>query len=122
MQHMLYLMLACIYVMVYGQLVAQRGNVLAQEPVAVERTDEILHYLVLAGRKLHVYHLLLEPVVERHLVAVGYLLIVSILVVACHILRGLRHLVVHSDARKGLVERRLALLTLVDGVKVVVFV
>ena len=104
MQHLLYFRFAGVDVMVYGKLVAQRPGVLAQQAVVVERAYQVFHYLALLGVEVYVHHLLAQPVVERHLVAIGALLVVGTLAVVHRRQHGLGHLVVHAYARQRLVE------------------
>ena len=77
-EHVDELRLVHVDVVVDGQFVAEVAHVLAQQPVVVERADEIFHDVALPIGELQLAHLLLELVIKRGGVAPDNLLIVGV--------------------------------------------
>ena len=96
-----------------SQFVAYRLAVLAQQSVAVERPDDVFHYLLVVLREVYLAHLLLQLVVERARVAVYHLLVVGRIGSVGSGVSRRRHVFVgtgHTVER--IVQRRLAFLPL----------
>ena len=104
MEHVLYLLLGYIDVVIDDQLIADAVEILAQQAVVVERSDKIFHhFLFLVGEVLHI-HLLLQLVVEGCGVAIYHLFVFGCVLVAVFVGAVIGHLVILSDAFQCLVE------------------
>ena len=115
-EHALYFGGTGIQVVIDGQLVAQLGEVLAQQSVVVERADEVFHDVVLALGQVHQSHLLLQLVVERDGLAVDHFL--ALVGHAAAVVDG-QVLVVAAQSGQCIVESRLPVLAFALGVVVV---
>ena len=119
-QHLFYLFLGSIYVVIDGQLVAHYVEGLAQQSVIVERANQIFHDVALFWCKIHLANLLFQLVVERFCLAIHHLL--SILAVRASALINGQILVIAPYPAQCLVECRLAFFALSGRLKVVLSV
>ena len=104
MEHVLYLLLGYIDVVIDHQLIADAVEILAKQAVVVERADEIFHhFLFLVGEVLHI-HLLLQLVVEGCGVSIYHFFVFGCVLVAVFVGAVIGHLVILSDAFQCLVE------------------
>ena len=118
LQYVLYLLWRRVDVLVDGQFVADGVEAFAQQPVVVERADEVFHDVVLALAEVYHAQLVVQLVLKRRLLAE-----VHFLALLAHGLSAAvygQFLVVAPDAGQCLVECRLAFLALALGVEIVV--
>ena len=114
----LYQFLFCdIDVMIDGQFVTDGTEVLTQQTIVVERTDQILHHIALGIVHIEFAHLFLQLVVERHALAIDHLL-AFFRDSAATMIDG-QFIIIAPQITKGIIERRLTLLTLTARLEVI---
>ena len=99
-QHLFYFARRHVDIMIHGQLVADGMELLTKQTVIIERTNQILHDILLTLRHIDFTHLFFQLVVKRNRLAIDHLLALfcrgattmvngQILIVAPHITKSL---------------------------------
>ena len=106
--HLTQFFLRGIDVMIDGQFITDGIERLTEQPVIIERANQILHDIMLTGSHIEQSHLFLQLVVER-----GGLTVHHLLTFLCHstpaVVDG-QFVIIAADIAQGVVESRLALL------------
>ena len=117
-EHLGYLMLRGINIMIDGQFVADGVEFLAKQSVVIERSNEIFHDIALTLGHIRLAHLLLQLVVERSILTIDHLF--ALLGVGASRGIGRQILIIAPHGTKGIVECRLSLLALVARLEILI--
>ena len=109
-QHVLYLLVGGIDIMIDGQFVADHIRRLAQQTIVIQRADQILHDVALAVGEFRLTHLFHQLVIERLTLTIDHLLAILGHVTATVI--DWQVLIVAPDTGEGLIQGRLPFLAL----------